>query len=152
MISIVFKQDIPDNYRKHIETMIRRYELLLPVWLQEVMVFWKDKEGEYASMDLLNEYRQLKLTIDRGLMEMPLKFQRETFLHEFAHCFNASISDVATEILDMFYPNGVDDEDENAVRVYNLLSWRIEEVRERVNSDFTFSIARFEESLRGPEK
>lgn len=148
MIIVNFEQEFPDNFRRYAENLIREFEILLPIWVQEVAVCWIEEDGVNASMNLDEDYRRLMLNIGRNLFDRPLRYQREVIIHEFCHCFNSPIGDIANEILDMMIPEGDESPTESVRQLYGLLFDKIGSVVERVNTDFAYSVSRLIDSLK----
>jgi hypothetical protein len=151
-VVINFDQAFPNNFRTHTETLIRKYELLFPLWLTELNISWQTSEGTWASMALRDDYRRANLGIHQQLLSKSFRFQEESIVHEILHCFNYPLWQAADAMLDRFLPEGSKSDDPMAKELYSVLETQLQEILEKINCDFTYSLMRYTDSLTTPTK
>lgn len=147
MIVQNFGPDFPENFKKPATGLLRSVLELLPCWVQEVYVSWSEEDHAYASMSLDFNYRQLSLTLHRGLFDQTDEVKFQCLTHEIMHCYNVPIADAARDILDRMFPEGDESSDPPLKELYHMHHDQLRKVTEQVNTDFTYAIMRYTQSL-----
>lgn len=96
-VEIVWTPGIPDEVVAAAEPLIERYAVLLPGWLHRLRVAWNEgaEEGEQASVEAHEDYREAKIWLAAGFLAAPADERAEVILHELCHVVLAPLEQLA---------------------------------------------------------
>ncbi len=84
---IEYNENIRKDLREPLEAVINKYRILLPVWLQKLVVNMWDtpNDGEVANVHTMHEYRTATLNTNASWLSQS-DYERElTIIHELLH-------------------------------------------------------------------
>lgn len=131
----IFWTDVPKEVRAVIKPHVKRFEPLLPRWVERLHIFFgPDDEGVLASVDVAPEYRSVRITVTAGYLTQDDNIRAMVILHEFIHVPQGGMSQVFTNLLD----STMDEDDQ----MYDWVSEEWRKACESQTSDLEYGIAR----------
>ncbi len=121
-----------------ITPLLEEHEALLPPWCEIAHVKYQpDLPGADCGVDF--EYRRIRLRFGSAFFALTEPERRETFEHEFAHCYAHQLYNVASELIETLLPG-----DENRM-ARALATSRLKEANEGVTQDLGRLIGRLKQ-------
>jgi len=85
-------REVPPEVRNRAEPLLKRWRGLIPGWCERLTVFYKQDEGNIASMNSRPEYRRATLLLHGSFLDDD--DNEDTIIHELAHIAFEPVRDV----------------------------------------------------------
>lgn len=136
-VNVYAEPGTPQNVLNLVMPLVQQSARLLPVWVANLEVYWRDDEQEaLAEVTVSTAYRRMSLKIGPKLLTVNDEERAHTIRHEMMHAYTTPIGEAALEAMKRFFPDGKTPGTE-------IAEWAIRDRVEAATEDLTLLVEKW---------